>query len=62
MPERIIVVPEYISNRPDVVMGSKVIEAKTPVSSHAIVVVLQVNVCKGTPIRLRKANDPVFGV
>jgi len=56
------VVPEYIDNRPDVVMGSKVIEAKTPVSSHVTVVVLQVKVCNGTPIRLIKANEPVLGV
>jgi hypothetical protein len=44
------------------VIGSKIIDAKTPVSSPAIVVALQVKVLNGTLVRLAKANDPVVGV
>jgi len=35
---------------------------KTPVSRPAIVIVLPVNVFKGTLVRLAKANDQVVGV
>ena len=38
------------------------IDANTPVSSHQIVVVLQVKVFTGTLVRLANANEPVSGV
>ena len=55
-------VPEYASNRPEVVIGSKVIEAETQVSMPATVTVLPVKVFNGMLLRLAKANDQVVGV
>ena len=42
-------------------MGSKLMDAKTPVSMPAIVTVLPVNVLTGTLVRLAKASDHVVG-
>ena len=56
------VVPEYTSNRPEVVTGKKIIEADTPVSIPAIVVELPVNIFTGMLVRFAKANEPVVGV
>jgi hypothetical protein len=54
--------PEYTSSHPDVVFGSKVTLADTPVSMPATVTVLPVKVSKGMLVRLAKANDQVVGV
>jgi hypothetical protein len=62
VPELTNVLHEYTSNRPELVLGVKVIEAKTPVSIPAIVTVLQVNMLTGILVRLAKANDHVVGV
>ena len=55
------VVPEYTSNRPEVVTGKKVIDAETPVSSPAIVVEFHVKVLICIPVKLAKTSDPVVG-
>lgn len=60
--ELISVVPEYISSLPDALVGSKVIDDKTPVSRPDTVMVLPVNVFKGTLVRLLKVNDQLVGV
>jgi len=44
------------------VLGAKTIDAKTPVSIQAIVVVLQVSVSIAMLVRFVKANEPVVGV
>jgi hypothetical protein len=62
VPMRSNVAPEYTSNRPEVVTGANVIDAKTPVSIPAIIVELPVNTLTGTLVRLAKANEPVVGV
>lgn|GEM_PF-3079476 len=62
VPELTSVPHEYISSRPEVVRGLKIIDAVTPVSIPATVTVLPVKVFTGILVRLAKANDHVVGV